>query len=169
MEEVTLCLPISFQLGHLYSSNYHHPSNIWGLYEIQRYVSTTNRRFSKMFSSPVNSSGSVGLPAMFLAWSWLSWVRLQTTQLFKYAFAQQYRLNSSQTSFPCGGCQWNGSATKDPLSPREDLHGVAAKTESWSRPLEPRHYVLCQRCPAVPDIHPTSCQLPALSRAQRLL
>ena len=37
LEDITLCLTISFQLGHLFSINYHHPSNICGLSEIQRY------------------------------------------------------------------------------------------------------------------------------------
>lgn len=35
-----LCLTTCFQLGHLFSVYYHCPSNIWGLSEIQRYVST---------------------------------------------------------------------------------------------------------------------------------
>ena len=41
LEEITLCFTVSFQLGHLFSIYYHRPSNIWGLPEVQRYVSTT--------------------------------------------------------------------------------------------------------------------------------
>ena len=41
LEEVTLYLTICFQLGHLFSIDYHCPSNICGRSEIQRYFSTT--------------------------------------------------------------------------------------------------------------------------------
>lgn len=40
LEGVTLYLGIYFQLRHLYPRNYNHPSDIWGLPEIQRYAST---------------------------------------------------------------------------------------------------------------------------------
>ena len=123
------------------------------------------RLFSKTLSRPVNVNGSVRLPPMFLCW------RLELVVLgapvqnsaFKYAFMQQYRLLSFHMSFPCSRCRGNGSATKDPLSPGEDLHGLAAKTESWSGTLQPGQYVLPQLRPAVPDVHPPSGQLPALA------
>lgn len=106
---------------------------------------------------------------MFLGW------RLELVVLgapvenstFKDAFVPHYRLISFQMSFPCSRhCRGNGSATKDPLSPGEDLHGVAATTESWSGTPQPGQYVLPQLRPAVPDVHTPSGQLPALSGAQ---
>ncbi|XP_074973478.1 ubiquitin carboxyl-terminal hydrolase 17-like protein 6 isoform X2 [Phalacrocorax aristotelis] len=63
-------------------------------------------------------------------------------------------------------CRGNGSSTKGPLSPGEDLHGLAAPTGSWSGTPQPGQHVLPQLHPAVPDLHAPSGQLPALSGAQ---
>ncbi|OWK50204.1 Ubiquitin carboxyl-terminal hydrolase 42 [Lonchura striata] len=50
VEEIMLCLTTCFQLGPLFSIHYRCLSNIWGLSEIQRYVSTTITLFGIAFT-----------------------------------------------------------------------------------------------------------------------
>lgn len=117
------------------------------------------------FSKPLNFHGSARLP-LILSRRFELVVLSACVESSKFKYAFVLHLISFQMEFLCSHCRGNGSSKKDPFSTGEDLHGLAAETECWSRTLQCGQHVLPQCCPAVLDLHPPTGQLPALPRAQ---